>query len=177
VARPPVEELEAGAAFYSEIAPDLDVSHFGAMWHTFTVGHMVATDLDRVARRHGVSIADLHVLGTLRIERKERLRATDLALTLHVSNAALSARIAKLESKGLLIRAPSPADRRAFELQLTPAGAALAEAAIGDISRNAAFIRYFRRLTVADRAALGRIMGELHNLLDRDFVPAKRKDA
>jgi len=172
--RRPVEELEAGRAFYAQLAPDLDVGHFAAMWHTFTVGHLLATDLDRIARRHDLSIADLHLLGTIRIERPEQLRATDLALTLHVCNAVLSARIARLESQGLLVRTPSPADRRAFQLTLTADGAAKTDAAIADISRSGAFARRYRTLRDEDRAALARIMGELHNLLDRDFVGATR---
>lgn len=172
--RRPIEELEAGQAFYAQLDPELDIGHFAAMWHTFTVGHLLTTDLDRVARRHGLSIADLHLLGTVRIERPERLRATDLAHTLHVSHAVLSARISKLEGMGLLVRSPSAKDRRAVQLTLTPEGAARTDAAIADISHSANFVRRYRAMSSEDRAALARIMGELHNLLDRDFVAGTR---
>jgi hypothetical protein len=33
-----------------------------------------------VARRHGISISDLHLLGALRLDRSKQPRATDLAL-------------------------------------------------------------------------------------------------
>jgi DNA-binding MarR family transcriptional regulator len=166
----PKEELEAGQAFYARVSPDLDVRHFGAMWHTFSIGHLIGTNLDRIARRRGLSLADLHLLGTLRIERPARLRAIDLARTLHVSPAVLSERIAKLARQGLLVRSRSAADRRALQLALTPEGAAAVDATIAEISRDASFARNFRRLHADDQAALSRILGELHNLLDRDFV-------
>ncbi|CAN7620509.1 MarR family transcriptional regulator [Phenylobacterium sp. LjRoot225] len=168
----PVDELEAATAFYAEL--DLDVSYFAAQWHTFNVGHMLATDLDRIARRNGLSVADLHLLGALRIKRPKPLRATDLAQTLHVSNAVLSARIAKLERNGLLVRSPSQEDRRAFVLSLTSEGAAKAVAVVAEMGRESTFVRYYKRLSDEDRAALARIMGELHNMLDREFVPAPR---
>jgi DNA-binding MarR family transcriptional regulator len=174
--RRPVEELEAGRAFYAQLAPDLDVSHFAAMWHLFNVGHLVSTDLDRVAGRYGLSIADLHLLGTLRIDRPARLRATDLAFTLHVSNAVLSARIARLERLGFVVRTPSGSDRRAFELTVTERGAEIAEAAVAEIARSSQFVQRLRRLTEADQAALARILGELHDLMDRDFIPTPRGD-
>jgi DNA-binding MarR family transcriptional regulator len=168
----PVDELEAGAAFYSAL--NLDVSYFGAQWHIFNVGHLLVTDLDRITRRHGISIADLHMLGALRIDRPRPLRATDLALTLHVSNAVLTPRIAKLERKGFLIREPSTEDRRAVTLRLTPEGAQKAVDIVAELGREANFVRYFKRLPKEDCASLTRIMGQLHNMLDKDFVAVFR---
>ena len=168
----PVEQQEAASAFYAEL--DVDVSYYPAIWHTFKVGHLLATDLDRICQHHKLSIADVHLLGAMRIDRPRQLRATDLAQTLHVSNAVLSTRIAKLERKGLLMRIPSTSDRRAFDLKLTTKGVATTDAAIAEIGRHASFVRCFRRLSEQDRSALARIMGELHNQLDRDFVSTRR---
>jgi len=168
----PVDELEAAVTFWAEIA--LDVSYFGAQWHIFNVGHMLVTDLDRITRRHGISIADLHLLGALRMDRPQHPRATDLSLTLHVSNAVLSPRIAKLERKGLLIREPRGNDKRAAGLVLTPEGAAKAVAIVDELGRDSSFVRYYKQLPDEDRIALTRIMGELHNMLDRDFVAVSR---
>lgn len=115
-----IEEVKAARAFYANIG--LDVQHFSALWHTFNVGHMMATDLDRVCRGFGLSIADFNLMGALRIERTEPLRATDLAITLQVSNAALSNRIDRLAQKYLLTKSPAQGDRRASTLELTPEG-------------------------------------------------------
>ena len=44
------------------------------------------------------------------------------------------------------------------------------------IEREGHFVRYFRGLPPDDQQALGRIMGELHTLMDRHFLPAPRTD-
>src|ERR1700730_13917785 len=122
----PIDDVSNAMTFYATLG--LDVRYFAALWHTFNVGHILATDLDRICRRHGLSIADFNLLGALRIDRPQRLRPTDLAATLQVSQAALSARISRLQRDGLLIRAPTASDRRASRLHLTPAGMRVVEA-------------------------------------------------
>lgn len=172
----PTQELEFGRAFYADILPELDTGYFAAMWHLFTVGHLIAADLDRIAHRHGFSIADLHLMGSLRIERPQALRATDLAMTLHVSNAVLSSRVERLAKTGFLTRTPNPNDRRAFDLSLTDKGRKAVENAIVDIGASAHIVHRFRTMDADDRASLSRLAGELHEKLDRDFVSAPRGD-
>lgn len=170
----PAEEAESGRALYAEIAPDVDVGHSATMWHLLSLGHMVATDLDRIARRQALSLADLLLLGGLRVVHPQSLRATDLAQKLRVSNAVLSTRVARLERAGLLHRAPSRGDRRAFELTVSAEGVARVDTAIADISRDGQVARWHRRLSSEDGAAVARILGELHDLMDRDFLAAPR---
>jgi DNA-binding MarR family transcriptional regulator len=168
----PVEQQEAATAFYAEL--DMDVSYFPAIWHSYKVGQLMATDLDRICRPYDLSMADIHLLGAMRIDCSDRLRATDLAQTLNVSNAVLSSRIAKLEQKGLLMARPSSTDRRALTLQLTPDGIATLDAAIKDITAQANFVSCYRQLAEQDRSSLTRIMGELHNLMYRHFSSRSR---
>ena len=168
----PTKEVEAARAFDAELG--LAVDYFPALWHTFNVGHMMATDLAQVCRRFTLSLADFNLMGALRINRPKPLRATDLAITLQVSNAALTSRIDKLVSKGFLIKSPIADDRRAFELELTEAGQDLVDTIHQAIETESEFVRHFRRLSKDDRAALERIMGEMHALLDRDFKHVHR---
>jgi DNA-binding MarR family transcriptional regulator len=163
----PTDAVTRAMSFYAALG--LDVGYFAALWHTFNVGHMLATDLDRICARHGLSIADFNLLGALRIDRPQRLRPTDLAATLQVSQAALSGRISRLERDGLLVRGPAVRDRRASMLHLTAAGASLVEAIHSSVERDSQFVRQFNRLPENDRSALARIMGELHNQLDREL--------
>lgn len=167
-----MEEVKAARAFYASLGQE--VGYFSALWHTFNVGHMLATDMARICRQYDLSVADFNLMGALRIDRPRLLRATDLAATLQVSNGALTARIAKLAGKGMLVKSPVRHDRRAFTLELTPDGAAKVEAIHFALARNSYFVSEFNRLPEADRAALGRIMGELHSKLDRHFVHAHR---
>jgi DNA-binding MarR family transcriptional regulator len=171
-AQRPIEEVAAARAFYSGIGQD--VRYFSALWHTFSVGHMLTKDLDRICRQFGLSIADFCLMGALRIDRTKPLRATDLAVTLQVSNGALTARVAKLGDKGLLTKSPVPGDARAFTLQLSPEGAAIVEAIHSAVARESHFVSEVYRLPDADRKALERIMGELHCQLDRFSIHAHR---
>ena len=168
----PMEEVAVARAFYADLGQD--IRYFSALWHAFNVGHMLATDLDRICRRHDLSIADFNLMGALRIDRAKPLRATDLAITLQVSNGALTARIAKLADKGMLVKSPAAHDRRAFTLELTSEGAAKVEAIHFAIAEDSHFVREVNRLSQVDRTALERIMGTLHSQLDRYFVPAHR---
>ncbi|ABQ66731.1 transcriptional regulator, MarR family [Rhizorhabdus wittichii RW1] len=172
----PIEELEAGRDYYARLLPELDVEYFATMWHLSTVGHLVATDLDRIARKLGYSFADVHLLGSLGRDRRRALRATDLTSILYVSNAVLSTRVARLERDGLLVRERCGDDKRAFELHLTDKGRALIKDAISLIASEAKIVQLFRRLAAMDREALSRILGEMHEQLDRDFVGVPHGD-
>src|SRR4051794_40809908 len=118
----PAEELEAGRRFYEALMPGLDAGHFGPMWHIVTMGHLILADLDRLAAAHELSIADVHLLGTLRIDREPPYRAIDLARSLFVTPAVLTARIKRLESRGLLTREADASDRRTAHVRVTEQG-------------------------------------------------------
>jgi len=166
----PLRAVAAGMAFYGQRMPDLDIPKLAPMWHIFTLGHMVAVDLDRIAHRHGLSIADIHLLGTVRIDRPEPIRATDLASTLDVSQAALSIRIDRLVRAGLLVKARLASDRRAFGLSLTARGLEIADASVEAFARDAKLVRALGKISAEDLASLTRIVGTLHEAMDRMIV-------
>jgi DNA-binding MarR family transcriptional regulator len=145
----PVEQQEAASRFYASLG--FDVSYFAAIWHTYQVGRLLMADLDRICMAQGLSMADVHLIGVVRQHHSGHLRATDLAQTLQVSNAVLSTRLAKLEAKGLVTREPDPADRRAFQVRLTAAGAETLDLAITAVDRQSNFVKSYGRLTPADR--------------------------
>ena len=171
--RAPVDQLEAGSAFFAGLG--LDVGHFGPMWHLMKVAQLVETELNRIAGRRGLSLADFHLLGALMMDAEKPLRPTDLALALNVSNAALTARIRKLTAAGL-VAGETGRDRRATVLRLTAEGSETVLAVGAAIEREGQFVRYFRGLPPGDQQALGRIAGELHTLMDRHFLPVPRGD-
>jgi DNA-binding MarR family transcriptional regulator len=170
--RRPLEQLAAGSAFFGEL--NFDVRHFGALWHTLQVGQLLIAELNRIAGIHSVSIADFFLLGALMIDDQTPLRASDLALALGVSNAALSGRVEKLAAAGLLTREASTVDRRTALLRLTGAGSAKVRTVGLALEKDGTFAREIRALSEADRAGLIRIMGHLHSKMERDFLPVKR---
>jgi DNA-binding MarR family transcriptional regulator len=146
--------------------PDLDVGHFGALWHLVTIGHLISSEIDRIARTLDLSVADLQLLGTLRINDAQQVRATDLARALFVSNAVLTSRIQRLADAGLLLRDATD-DRRSFRLRLTEVGAQTIDQAIARVAREAQFPRILRQLSQEDREQLDRLLGPLHLELAR----------
>ena len=170
--RQPVEAVKASQQFYSELG--FESGYFSALWHTFSVGHMLTIDLDRICRRFDLSVADFNLLGALRIDRETPLRPTDLAAKVQVSNSALTARIARLVDKGMLVKSPAAGDARASTVELKPEGATLSDTIHRTIAQESHFVHEVNRLPEEDRAALERIMGQLHSRLDRHLVHTRR---
>lgn len=168
----PAEQLRAGKAYFAALG--LDVSYFGAIWHIFKVGQLMETDLNHVSGRHGLSIADFHLLSALMMNDPAAMRATDMANALNVSNAALSGRVSRLSARGLLTCTESKTDRRMKMLQHTPEGAEKVHLIARDLQEVGRFVHRYRQLPEADREALERIICQLHTMLDRDFVPVAR---
>lgn len=152
----------------------IDISFVPAMWHISRVSHLMEKELERICGEYGLSSADINLLGAIWNAESGRLRATDLADMLRVSNAVLSPRVAKLVRKGLLAKHPSAKDRRAKELSLTPDGVTTIQSAFRDIGTDTKFVEHFFELSEQDQKDLVRIMNTLHEQLFRNFIPRRR---
>lgn len=62
----PVEQQQAASAFYADL--DVDVSDYPAICNAYKVGHLMSIDLERICRRHDVSMADVYLMGAIRAE-------------------------------------------------------------------------------------------------------------
>ena len=88
--------------------------------------------LSRVGAEHDLSLTQLRVLGIL---RDRRVRMSELADHLGLDKSTISGLVGRAEQRGLLGRAPHPADGRAVDVFLTAAGAELAETGAAQIAR------------------------------------------
>ena len=170
--KPSNEHRNTGAMAYSSLG--IETAFVPAMWHLSRVSHMVEKELERVCEGFGLSSADINLLGAIWNAKTGKLRATDLADLLRVSNAVLSPRIARLAGMDLLTKQRSKTDRRAAEVSLTPLGAETIEAAFKAISTDTKFVRYFGELSEQDQSALVRILTTLHTKMLRDFSSRSR---
>jgi DNA-binding MarR family transcriptional regulator len=80
--------------------------------------------LSRVAAEYDLSLTQLRVLAIL---RDRRVRMSELADYLGLDKSTISGLVDRAEKRGLLQRAPSPADGRATDVFLTPEGSQLAD--------------------------------------------------
>lgn len=96
----------------------------------------------------------LHVVG-----QREGVRLSDLAEALRIAARSATEVVDGLAERGLVERRPDPADRRAVQVALTPAGRALLVEV--DAARAAALQELFARLSTDDRAELSRLLRAL----------------
>jgi DNA-binding MarR family transcriptional regulator len=93
----------------------------------------------------------LHVVG-----HREDVRLSDLAEALHIAPRSATEVVDGLAERGLVERRPDPADRRAVQVALTPAGRALLVEV--DAARAVALRDLFARLSAQERGELTRLL-------------------
>ncbi len=98
-----------------------------AFWETIPpLWHRVRAHIRQVASdQYSITVEQFHILRHI---RRGEGSVSELARAKRVSRAAISQAVDALVERGLIARAPNPADRRHIFLTLTPEGTALLEA-------------------------------------------------
>jgi len=91
---------------------------------------LVQSMLGRVARRHGVSVVQLRLLGILR-DREPGIVA--LAGFLELDKSSVTGLVDRAEARDLVERVARREDRRAVRVRLTPSGRALVAAGAREV--------------------------------------------
>lgn len=107
--------------------PDLDTSPMEVIGPIKRVVALLGEALDPLYADAPLTGAELDVCVRLRHDPSPTI-ARRLADRMRQSRAAISKTLTRLESRGLITREPSPADRRAALVRLTPEGAAAVDA-------------------------------------------------
>ncbi|HEY9339417.1 MarR family winged helix-turn-helix transcriptional regulator [Kribbella sp. NPDC004138] len=103
--------------------PDLDPSPMGIIGRMGRLGALFDAELRRNFAKHDLDRASFDVLATLRRSNAEHsLTPAGLMHSSMVTSGAISQRLDRLESRGLVTRAPSETDRRGVLVTLTPEG-------------------------------------------------------
>lgn len=101
--------------------PDLDTSPMDVVGPVKRIEALLTTALEPLYEGAPLTAPELDALVQLR-HTEGPVIARRLAETLGCSRAAVSKTLAKLEKRGFVERRPSPADRRAALVTVTPAG-------------------------------------------------------
>ncbi|MGP4100552.1 MarR family winged helix-turn-helix transcriptional regulator [Nonomuraea sp. KM90] len=113
--------------------PDLDVSPMGIIGRLSRLHRLIDAELCRTFAAHGLDRASFDVLATLRrSEPPHRLTPAELMRASMVTSGAVTQRLDRLESRGLVKRTPSESDGRGVHVTLTEEGYALIERVLPD---------------------------------------------
>ncbi|MEV4110351.1 MarR family transcriptional regulator [Nonomuraea sp. NPDC049695] len=151
--------------------PDLDVSPMAVIGRLSRVTRLIDTELRRTFTAHGLDPASFDVLATLRrSDPPHRLTPAELMRASMVTSGAITQRLDRLESKGLVTRMPSDVDGRGVYVTLTDEGRALIDRALPD--HLATEERVLSALPEERRATLAHTLRELLESLGDTTTPS-----
>lgn len=111
--------------------PDLDVSPMGVIGRLTRLTGLARAQLAETFRAHDLDSPTFDVLATLR-RNEGPLTPKELTASSMVSSGAITQRLDRLESLGLVVRKPSDTDGRSLRVELTEAGLALVDRVLPD---------------------------------------------
>ncbi len=112
--------------------------------------------LERRAREHDLSVIQIRLLGVLR-DRMPTMN--ELSRLLGLDKSSVTGLVDRAERRGLVVRVPSTADRRAVLVSLTDRGRSLASAGAARFGADISLL--LKHLPSADRDALSRLISRL----------------
>jgi MarR family transcriptional regulator, lower aerobic nicotinate degradation pathway regulator len=112
--------------------------------------------LERRASERGLSMVQTRLLGVL---RDRRPTISELGRLLDLDKSSVSGLVERAERRGLVARAPSPADGRAVLVSLTDAGRSLVRQATTQFEADV--VALLDRLPPSDRGALVELVSRL----------------
>jgi DNA-binding MarR family transcriptional regulator len=137
--------------------PDLDVSPQGVIGRLHRVGDLLRAELFVVFRQHGLGEGEFDVLAALRrAGAPYEMAPGEIAYRTMVTSGAVSKRLDRLETAGLVVRRESDRDGRGRVVALTDAGRRTIDETFTAHMRNE--YRLLEALSPQDRARLETIL-------------------
>lgn len=142
---------------WSDERPDLDTASLGVVIRVMTLYRAFRRQADRALEPLELELWEYDVLAALRRQGQPyALPATRLARETELSSGAMTNRIDRLETRGLVRRRPDRNDRRGVNVSLTVKGRRLIDRAIQhrlDSARES-----LRELSAAEQRELARLL-------------------
>lgn len=142
---------------WSDERPDLDTASLGVVIRVMTLYRSFKREATRALESLDLELWEYDVLSALRRQGSPYvLPATRLARETDLSSGAMTNRIDRLETRGLVRRRPDPSDRRGVNVSLTSKGRKLIDKAIQyrlDSARDS-----LRALSPAQQRQLARLL-------------------
>jgi DNA-binding MarR family transcriptional regulator len=108
---------------WGRVLPELDVSPMAVIARISRLCRILERDVDQIYAEHGLNHAQFGVLAALRRSGPPyRLSPTELYNSLLITSGAVTNRLDRLTTAGLVRRVPDPGDGRSLLVALTPKG-------------------------------------------------------
>ncbi|MEY9934430.1 DNA-binding MarR family transcriptional regulator [Catenulispora sp. GP43] len=117
------DAVDAIIAMWAREKPELDAAPMGIVGRISRVSRLLDKELKDFFAGYGLEFWEFDVLATLRRSGAPyELSAGALLKTAMVTSGAITNRVDRMETKGLVQRVRDPGDRRGVRIRLTPAG-------------------------------------------------------
>lgn len=107
---------------WQAVLPDLDPSALELVGRTLVLAQHLERTANAALAKHELSLGEFDILGTLRRRGEAGMTPTQLLKWIVLTSGGLTARLTRLEERGLITRKPDPEDRRGVVVQLTAKG-------------------------------------------------------
>jgi DNA-binding MarR family transcriptional regulator len=125
------DDVDRIVAQWAVERPELETEAMAVFGRVYRIARLVGDRQEAVYAAFGINRGDFDVLATLRRSGEPfRLAPKALTASLMLTSGGMTGRLDRLEGRGLVTRAPDPADRRGLTVTLTPAGRALVDEAV-----------------------------------------------
>ncbi len=128
----PPDVIDRKLDVFTREFPDLDRETEGIVDRVLALHRLIRRAHDATLEEVGATFEEWQVLCALRyVGAPYRESPGRLAEQLGLSSGAMTARLTKMEARGLLARLPDPDDRRGVQVELTAEGRSLWERCVG----------------------------------------------
>lgn len=111
---------------WAQEKPELKTEPMAIMGRILRIAKHMENEVAKLHKRYGLKFGEFDVLATLRRSGKPfSLTPSELMGSMLLTSGAMTNRLDKLESKGLIVRAHSKEDRRSVSVKLTKEGVSL----------------------------------------------------
>lgn len=162
---PAEDAVDAMVESWAAVRPDLELAPMATFGRLGRIHLRASRAIEAVFEQHGLSTGEFDVLAALRRAGDPPARTPgELARSVMLSPAGMTARLDRLEAAGWVRREPDPDDRRSLRVVLTADGQAVADAAVTDHVANEAAL--LAGLSASQRTALDGALRALLAQLD-----------
>jgi DNA-binding MarR family transcriptional regulator len=128
----PADGVDRIVGQWAHERPDLDTGAMAVFGRIFRLARIAGDRVEKAYAAFGIGRPEFDVLATLRRAGEPyQLSPGALSASMMLSTGGTTARLDRLEKVGMVVRSPSPSDRRGVVVRLTPHGFDVIDRAVG----------------------------------------------